>query len=109
VSWFRRGGILGRGMGEQTDLPFLGTFHDGGVAHAEGLAHVAAGEPIGAGALSITVVLQGDGAALMDDLVDEVYAVLDGERVEIVSEVNRELGRGRSRSGQRAGFGGRRE
>lgn len=41
VSWFKEGGVFG-------GLPYLGTYHDGGFAPAEGLAHVAAGEPIGA-------------------------------------------------------------
>ena len=52
------------------ELPFLGSFHNGGVARREGLAHVQRGEPIGAP--TINVRFSGDAEWLRDFVQVEI-------------------------------------
>lgn len=99
--YMRDGGVI---------LPYLGKAHTGGVKAArEGLVHVKAGEQIGWPHQfgRVQVVLQGDGAALLADMIDEMHAVIDDRKVEIVETVLAEGGRVAGRSRQVPGFAGR--
>lgn len=57
LGFFKKGGILG----PAGPMPFVGTYHNGGVAPAEGYAHVLKGEHIGTGPTEVLIRVADDG------------------------------------------------